>query len=215
MPSGIRRCTRAKRNTLDLVVKRAARKAGIAQWREVYPHCLRKAFEGALRNAGLDVKDQEFLMGHILPGTQDTYYDKTKVEYLRSRYVKVNFFPERGYLTENSRKRQILDTAKILGYSEDKIKRIEEALAKYERVDDALEQIKKLNTDSYKQAESQEERQSKLLGEKRQVRMVHGEQTLIRFMNDGWDLVEKLADEKFVMQKSFEPMPGRASGWAK
>jgi len=53
---------------------------------------LRKAFESALRNAGLDLQDQEFLIGHIIPGAQDTYYDKTKVEDLRRKYAKVNFF---------------------------------------------------------------------------------------------------------------------------
>jgi site-specific recombinase XerD len=208
VPAEVGRRTPIMKKSLEAMVKRAARKAGVKRWQDVRPHCLRKAFEYALRNAGLDPKDQEFLMGHILPGTQDAYYDKTKVENLRMKYAKVNFFLERGGLTEDARKKQILDTAKILGYSEDRIKRIEEALAKCERVDDALEQIKKLNNDSYKQSESHEERQSKMRGEKREVRIVHGEQTLIRFMNDGWDLVTELVDDKFVMQKSFdESMP--------
>jgi len=214
VPSEVRRRTHAKRNTLDLVVKRAAKRGGIERWREVHSHCLRKAFDSALRNGGLDVKDQEFLMGHILMGAQDTYYDKTKVEVLRQKYIKVNFFPDRGDLTEDSRKRQILDTAKILGYSEDRIKRIEEALAKYEHVDDALEQIKKLNVESYKEQDIQESRRKKLHSNKRQVRIIQGAQTLVRFMNDGWDLVKELADDKFVMQKSSdESMSGPISGW--
>ena len=92
VPPETRRLTHGKKNSLDLVVKRSAKKAGIARWREVHPHCLRKAFESALRNAGLDAKDQEFLMGHILPGVQDTYYDSSKVEDLRTRYSRVRFF---------------------------------------------------------------------------------------------------------------------------
>jgi len=208
--------TPVMKKSLEAMVKRAARKAGIARWEDVYPHCLRKAFESALRNAGLDLKDQEFLMGHILPGTQDTYYDKTKVEDLRRRYLKVNFFPERGYLTEDSRKRQILDTAKILGYPDDRIKKIEEALAKYEHVDDALEHIKKLNVDSYKEQDIQENQRKKLHSSKRQVRIIQGGQTLIRFMNDGWDLVKELTDDKFVMQKtSDESIPEHISGWTR
>jgi len=82
------------KKSLSAIVKKAARKAGIKKWKAITPHCLRKTFESALRNSGLDVKDQEFLMGHILPGSQDTYYDKTKVENMRRKYAKVIFFPQ-------------------------------------------------------------------------------------------------------------------------
>ena len=30
-------------------------------------------------------------MGHILPGSQDTYFDKSKVEYLRAEYARLSF----------------------------------------------------------------------------------------------------------------------------
>jgi integrase len=83
-----------KRRTLEVLVKDAARRAGIAQWRDVYPHVLRKAFERAVRNGGLDSKEQEFLQGHVLPGSQDTYFDKTKTEEFRTKHAKVKFFPE-------------------------------------------------------------------------------------------------------------------------
>lgn len=34
---------------------------------------------------------QEFFMGHILPGTQDAYFDKTDIEMLRTEYAKLHF----------------------------------------------------------------------------------------------------------------------------
>jgi integrase len=76
------------RSTMMLLVKNAARRAGLERWMDVHPHCLRKAFESALRedNADgrkLDVKTQEFLLGHILPGSQENYYDRSKVDWLR------------------------------------------------------------------------------------------------------------------------------------
>ena len=55
---------------------------------------MRKSFENAVRNSGLDTKDQEFLMGHILPGAQDTYMDKTRIEEFRSKYEKIKFFQQ-------------------------------------------------------------------------------------------------------------------------
>lgn len=92
IPRDVRRTIRIKSDTLSAVVKRAARLAGIAQWRHVTPHGLRKAFDSALRNGGLDVSDREFLMGHILPGSQDMYYDRSKIDELRRKYAAVQFF---------------------------------------------------------------------------------------------------------------------------
>ena len=92
IPEERRRTIRVKGDTLEAVVKRAARKAGLREWRDVTPHCLRKAFESALRNSGIDTDDREFLMGHVLSGSKDAYYDRSKVEELRSKYSNVRFF---------------------------------------------------------------------------------------------------------------------------
>jgi len=81
---------------LQLVVKQAAQRASIPQWQYVKPHCLRKAFETVLHSelvdgARLPEKIQLFLEGHILPGSEDPYFDKTKIEMLRAEYAKLNF----------------------------------------------------------------------------------------------------------------------------
>ncbi len=95
--------SRATRNSKFLssrqvrnVVKSAAKLAGISQWKDVRPHSLRKSFETVLHSetcdgGRLDPKIQEFLMGHILPGSQDNYFDMTKVEEIRAEYSKLNF----------------------------------------------------------------------------------------------------------------------------
>jgi integrase len=81
---------------LQIIVKSAAKKAGIAQWEAVHPHCLRKAFETVLHTqlidgANLNVKVQEFFMGHVLPGSQDPYFDRSKVERMRLQYSLLRF----------------------------------------------------------------------------------------------------------------------------
>jgi integrase len=207
VPAIVRRSTPVKRNTLDLVVRRAARRGGITRWREVHPHCLRKAFEAALRNASLDLKDQEFLMGHILPGTQDTYYDSTKVDYLRGKYAQVVFFPERVYTDKDIRKRQILDTVKLLGYSEDKIKKVEDALAKYEKPDEAMEEIRKLSLDSHgrnNKRNASDVHNGDSHPRRNSYRIVKGEGKLINSLNNGWDLVKELPEDKFILKRDHE-----------
>jgi hypothetical protein len=87
---------RLGRRAVGLIVKKSARLAGLPQWKQVTPHCLRKAFETVLISptidgGRLDKGTQEFFMGHILPGTQDTYYDKTKIDFHRKEYSKLDF----------------------------------------------------------------------------------------------------------------------------
>jgi len=142
------RKTPVKKRTLTEVVKRAARKAGIEQWKSVSPHCLRKAFESALRNNRLDTKDQEFLMGHILSGSQDAYYDRSKIETLRNKYARVVFFPERAFSNEALRRKQLLDTAKMLGFEDDKLMKFQEILARAKTVDEAVDEFRKLRTET-------------------------------------------------------------------
>jgi hypothetical protein len=80
---------------LQLIVKKTARAADIADWKLVYVHTMRKVFEGVLRSrlldgSQIDVKTQEYLMGHLLPGSQENYY-RSDVKKLREDYAKLVF----------------------------------------------------------------------------------------------------------------------------
>ena len=84
------------RRGAGVLLKKTARLAGLQKWEQVSPHCLRKSFESVLRSptidgGRMDKATQEYLMGHILPGTQDVYYDKTNIEYHREEYSKLDF----------------------------------------------------------------------------------------------------------------------------
>jgi len=100
LPLSERRKTPISSRELQEIVKKAAKRAGIKNWKHVYPHCLRKTYESFLRNqpddVRLDAKEREFLFGHTLPGSQDTYFDKTKIEEIRAKYAKMIFEPIAG-----------------------------------------------------------------------------------------------------------------------
>jgi integrase len=81
---------------LQIIAKLAAKRAGLPQWAQVHPHVFRKSYERILRTqlidgSNMDVKTQEFLMGHVLPGSQDNYYDYSKVEEMRVLYSNLRF----------------------------------------------------------------------------------------------------------------------------
>lgn len=113
---------RLGRRGVGLVVKESARLAGIRDWKHVTPHCLRKAFEMVLVSptvdgGRLDKGTQEFFMGHILPGTQDVYYDKTKIDFHREEYAKLDF--SRSGIWKRKTLDKLIDMAKLEGYLRD------------------------------------------------------------------------------------------------
>jgi len=174
-------------------VRKAAKVAKIREWRNVTPQSLRKAFERAVRNSGLDPKDQEFFMGHILPGSQDVYYDKTKIEEMRRKYARILFFPSRTASLEELRKKQVLDTVKVLGFPEDKIKRVEEALAKYETVDEAVEEIRKLRLEGYKLKGNPNRDDPKKIVD---------EDQLENYLAEGWNVQTVLPSGRILINKA-------------
>ena len=96
VPSEERRNKPLTPRQLQNVIKLSAKLAGLPRWHQVTPQAIRKSFESVLHSelvdgGKLDPKVQEFLMGHILPGSQDNYFDRTKVEDLRAEYSRLNF----------------------------------------------------------------------------------------------------------------------------
>jgi integrase len=116
-------------NGLREIVRRAAREARIEDWKHVTPHSLRKVFESVLRSPmkdgnRMDPKDQEFLMGHILPGPQEAYYDWTKKNKLREESSKLVF--EEGNSPELNSLNMYREMAKILGLNPGEVKKKKE-----------------------------------------------------------------------------------------
>jgi hypothetical protein len=93
---------------------------------------------------------------------------------------------------EELRKKQILDMVRILGFPEDKIKRVEEALAKYKTVDEAMDEIRKLSLESYKLKEDAKIDPKKIVDEAE----------LERYLAQGWDVQTILPSGKILIRKT-------------
>lgn len=194
IPKPQRTHTTVGKDHFERITKKAARHAGIAKWSDVYVHTLRKAFESALRNSNLDPDDREFLMGHILQGSKDPYYDKTRVEEMRKKYMTVKFFPHKSAQTEDLRKKQILDTVKLLGFGEDRIKKVEEALAKYKSADEAISEIRKLSVNGYNSGGN--------VGVSKHKVVTEGE--LLQHLDEGWNIVRELTPGKIIIGRGLD-----------
>lgn len=200
------RLTPVSRNGLERMVKRAARLANVKQWRDVTPKSLRKAFESALRNNRLDPKDQEFLMGHILPGIQDPYYDSSKTEELRTKYSAVKFFK-----TEATDKLEMIKAfAQTLGIDkiEVKIQKLREkqsSLDEMEALGKIMREelgIRPLETRMIKHRKEDEPTDCGNGNCRQYETKIVSEKQLLQYLDQGWDIVKELKNTKMVIRRS-------------
>jgi integrase len=200
LPKEVRVKTPIIQKSVQQIIKKAAKSAGIKRWGDVTPHCLRKAFESALRNNGLDIKDQEFLMGHILPGSQDAYYDHSKVEDLRIKYARINFFKK----AEIDKIEMVKAFARTLGIEniEIKIQKMREKMPEIDEME-ALGKImreelgiKPLETRMVKQKKKEADCNLKPYKSK-----IAEEEELVNYIEDGWEIVRELRNGKFLIRK--------------
>jgi integrase len=192
--------------TVNKIIKTAARRAGIEQWEYISAHCLRKAFESVLREptvdgGRMDMSTQQFLFGHILPGSQDTYYDKEKIEYHRAEYLKLNFArsPMETRLTDI-----LLASVRAAsaGISEDPEKIIVQYIkAKYGDGQEVFWRLLPQEEQVTLIKEAMEWKRAQLVPEVKTVEKVIPVEKLEGYLSRGWSFVAKIDDDRCVVRR--------------
>lgn len=191
---------RLSERELEEIVKNAAKEANIEEWRRVTPRSLRKVFESVLRSplkdgGRMDGKDQEFLMGHVLPGVQENYYNWNDIEKLRSEFSKLVFEDEGSPELEDLKMYRKM--AKILGINPDDVKkRSEEELNRML----SWEEEKKV-------LEGQIQLRLRYLkGDVKEQKVILKEE-LQKYLEDKWRFLGTIDSEHVVVEKvSVEPI---------
>jgi len=91
------------------IVKMCVERAGFKP-KAISTHTIRKAFRKIVRQANIDDDDKEQLMGHVIPGNRQAYYDKKDVKLIREAYEKCNFTREQPQ-SEVTKLRKQLETS--------------------------------------------------------------------------------------------------------
>jgi len=74
-------------------VKRCVKKCGLDP-STIWTHSIRKAFRKIVRQADIDDDDKEMMMGHVLKGSRQSYFDNKDLEVILAAYQKCNFSRE-------------------------------------------------------------------------------------------------------------------------
>jgi integrase len=72
------------------VVKMCVERAGFNP-KSITTHTFRKSFRKIVRQTDIDDDDKEQLMGHVISGSRQAYYDRKDVDLIRKAYQKCNF----------------------------------------------------------------------------------------------------------------------------
>jgi len=152
-------------------------------------HTLRKYFRTNLELAGISKSFRERLLGHRGEYLDESYF-KPQIQALLNEYMKA--IPQLTILEpigeyEEIRKRQLLDTARLLGFGEERLKRLEEVLARAKNVDEAIEEFKKLQEEPGDPSK------------RNNVKIVNGEKELIQHLENGWSLVKELNHHRYLV----------------
>jgi len=180
---------------LQMAVKKAARRAGIKEWVHVTPKSLRKTFESVLRSRlidgdRLDIKTQEFFMGHILPGSQDPYFDKTKIEEMRAKYSRLSFTPYREGSQVTSESLQVI--AEALG--------VDLSLLRESKKEGPGSELGFREKVQFLREAIRQNMQMNNKREKPEWKMVSQEE-LMTYLNEGWDMYGQLKDGVIVRRQ--------------
>ena len=192
---------------------RLLHRAGLAKkstnWHELHIHTLRKYFRSNC--IGVDASYREMWMGHKGQYLDISYFRAEEQRHLDEYRKIVKYLSIQEIKTDESKLRiqYMMDMAKMIGFSDDKIKRLEDTLQRAKNPDEALEEFrklkdepsqefKKLNDDASVQKHVP---QHSKLTRQQKYSVAKGENELVRRLDDGWNLVKSLSEDKYLLEK--------------
>ena len=109
------------------VVKKCVGRAGMDP-KSMWVHSFRKAFRKVVSQASIDDDSKEEMMGHVLKGSREAYFDRTDVELLQAAYEKCHFEREVPKSEVSKLRAQLEDEQSKRSLNEARVDRLEKEL---------------------------------------------------------------------------------------
>jgi integrase len=192
---------------------RLLHRSGLAKkstnWHELHIHTLRKYFRSNC--VGVDASYREMWMGHKGQYLDISYFRAEEQRHLDEYRKIVQYLTIQEVKTDESKFRiqYMMDMAKMIGFSDDKIKRLEDTLQRAKDPDEGLEEFRKLKDEAsgeFKKLTNDVSLQKPTPNLTKFVRqqkysVAKGENELVRRLDDGWNLVKSLSDDKYLLER--------------
>lgn len=178
----------------ESVWKRLLRKSGLDQksgsFYVLHVHTLRKYFRSNC--IGVDVSYRERWMGHQGQYLDMSYFKAEEQLHLAEYRKAVPHLTVYGTPTDEKklRNQMLLDFARLQNYDAERLKKLEEVLARAKNVEEGISEFKKLGD---KAGTISHEKQPKHL-------IVKGNEELLKKLDDGYSLVQTLEEDKFLVK---------------
>ncbi len=182
------------------VVKNTAEAAGLNK-RGIWVHSIRKSFRKILNASDIDEDTKEAIMGHKLPGSRGNYFDGHDVNEIAAKYMRCHFDRTSEKTSEEAAKKAVL--AVMRAQYGDRIP--SERWAQIERLLPSVVSVDEMVRTIRNEIEEKAPRRAKTAhngGSLFETRIV-SEAELVRYLDDGWDLIKELQNGKIVIRRSF------------
>lgn len=109
------------------ITKKCVRRAGLDP-KTMWVHSFRKAFRKIVRQADIDDDTKEELMGHVLRGSREAYFDRNSVDLVQKAYERCNFSRELPQSETGKLKKQLEEEQVKRAVTESRLSRLEQEL---------------------------------------------------------------------------------------
>ena len=180
----------------EKVWHRLLKRSGLAEksnkWYKLHLHTLRKYFRS--NAVGVDSSYRESWMGHKSGYLDESYFRAEEQQHL-AEYRKVIAHLSIYALPKEEKKLKseiLLNFAKLQGYGDDQLRKLEDVLARAKDVDEAITEFRRLKDDA--KAASNGNGHGKHI-------IAKGESERVQKLDDGWSLVQTLNEDRFLLQR--------------
>lgn len=174
----------------ERVWARLLKRAGLAQksnnWYVLHIHTFRKYFRSNC--VGVDASYRERWMGHKGLYLDMSYFRAEEPLHLTEYRKAIQHLTIYALPTEEKKLKSemLMNFAKLQGYGDDQLKKLEDILARAKDMDEAITEFRRLKDEAKQNGKHV---------------IARGEPELLRRLDEGWNLVQNLNGDKFLLQK--------------
>lgn len=190
-------------NDFEQVWGRLLRRAGLdaksQKWHLLHVHTLRKYFRSNC--VGVDESYRESWMGHKGKYLDESYFRAEEERHLAEYRKAIHHLTVYATSTDEKslRRKMMLDFARMQEMPEDQLKKLDEILGRAKDVDEGIKEFRRFREEHEDQEKPRKKAKAAYDGNGKYL-VARGEKEMIRKLHEGYNLVQGLSHDKFLLE---------------